>query len=739
MTVSLRQVNSNALPRTFMIELVSHSSIWMSPGDLPIAEGHRARGVSPSAVRWDGHFASAHRKKSSRCQILPGVPYLVATSTERIAMRTCIRRSLISAVLIATATTASARAADVAWIGAGTTSNWTNANNWWGFNRPNNDGADTVEMYGDYGHDANVVNQDYWIALLKFGIDSNDEQSWTINQSNSAVLSINQGIGNSTSKTQTVNVPIRLTDDIFIGNNGDGTKNYGTMNIGNVNLNGHDLELYPSSNGINMTGTISGSGHVWMQHTGTATLSGSNTWSGRLYIRKGSVVANFGASLGSTSNRIVFNQIDANSIPTLVRGNSGSISIPISFDAGEGRIETPAGTTLTLTSGLDGTPNGSFAKTGAGTVVLSATRVKYDSTIVRAGTLRLAATDAASTNGMQVLNGATLIVDSNITQNVRSLDGFGQIQMGAGSSLFVGTSDSPPPTNNGTGTFGGIISGTNALVVKQGSGVFSLTGPGTYAGITDVRGGTLVVNNLTAGSSATGTSTVSVKAGTRLAGDGAISGWVYIDGGGRIAPSNANQIDAGIGSLSIGNLVLLGNAITDIDFSSTSIDRIDVTGSATLDGVLELNHSGTSLPSIGVSRKLIAATGSTLNVFSSIVGVQRDATTSIAITYTAQDVFATAAGPADINLDLSTNFDDLLLLAANYNGSGVKTWSNGDLTGDGMTNFDDLLILAANYNSSSAVTGVGPGWSLAQASVPEPTALLSAFVGAATLLRRRRS
>jgi hypothetical protein len=60
---------------------------------------------------------------------------------------------------------------------------------------------------------------------------------------------------------------------------------------------------------------------------------------------------------------------------------------------------------------------------------------------------------------------------------------------------------------------------------------------------------------------------------------------------------------------------------------------------------------------------------------------------------------------ADFTRDRKTNFDDLLILAANYNQSG-KTYSQGDANYDGVVNFDDLLILAANYNATLAGTAL---------------------------------
>jgi len=46
------------------------------------------------------------------------------------------------------------------------------------------------------------------------------------------------------------------------------------------------------------------------------------------------------------------------------------------------------------------------------------------------------------------------------------------------------------------------------------------------------------------------------------------------------------------------------------------------------------------------------------------------------------------------------NFDDLLVLAKNYNKTGA-TFDQGDFNYDGTVNFDDLLILAKAYNMAA--------------------------------------
>ncbi|MFT3785939.1 MAG: PEP-CTERM sorting domain-containing protein [Tepidisphaeraceae bacterium] len=90
----------------------------------------------------------------------------------------------------------------------------------------------------------------------------------------------------------------------------------------------------------------------------------------------------------------------------------------------------------------------------------------------------------------------------------------------------------------------------------------------------------------------------------------------------------------------------------------------------------------------------------------------------------------------DANFDGTVNFSDLLVLAANYNGTSAK-WSEGDFTLDSTVNFNDLLGLAANYNGS--VSGsFAADWALAQSMVPEPVSMASLGAAAGVVLVRRR-
>jgi autotransporter-associated beta strand protein len=79
---------------------------------------------------------------------------------------------------------------------------------------------------------------------------------------------------------------------------------------------------------------------------------------------------------------------------------------------------------------------------------------------------------------------------------------------------------------------------------------------------------------------------------------------------------------------------------------------------------------------------------------------------SLPTTFAGQSIDATsvviqASLGGDADLDYDVDFDDLLLLAANYNTGTGGTWKRGDFTHDGAVNFDDLLVLASSYNQNT--------------------------------------
>jgi hypothetical protein len=87
----------------------------------------------------------------------------------------------------------------------------------------------------------------------------------------------------------------------------------------------------------------------------------------------------------------------------------------------------------------------------------------------------------------------------------------------------------------------------------------------------------------------------------------------------------------------------------------------------------------------------------------------------------------------DANLDGRVDIDDLTVVLARYNQTGM-TWGQGDFNGDGQVDINDLTIVLAHYNQTTGAAGI--------VAVPEPSAIGLLLASAACLLgfaRRRRT
>lgn len=130
------------------------------------------------------------------------------------------------------------------------------------------------------------------------------------------------------------------------------------------------------------------------------------------------------------------------------------------------------------------------------------------------------------------------------------------------------------------GTFSGVISETGAFN-KLGNGNLTLSGTNTYSGATTVSAGTLTI--AAAGAISTN-STTTVANGATLVGLG--SAGPIVNNGTVQAGTEAGQAFS-----TTGNLTMDGNATTVVFVSPTQASQFDITGSAALDGTLNLQLS----------------------------------------------------------------------------------------------------------------------------------------------------
>lgn len=408
------------------------------------------------------------------------------------------------------------------------------------------------------------------------------------------------------------------TGDSNLGNSAGGTDNMWTFNTGRLQLvtgatadvttardvllmsGGGIIDVANAARTVTLNGVISSealltgegislnSSVLTKEGAGTLTLGGTaaNTSIGVTLINAGTLRLNKTAGVDAIAGNITLgnnsggldvlllgasNQIKDTSVLTIngtttnagvfrLNGQSDTIGGLVSGAAGTGIVENESGaantgtldvsaasnTTYTFSgilrngdgSGTDGTL--AFTKSGDGTQILTGTNTYTGDTTVSDGTLQLG-------------NGNT----------TGSISGISRVVLNGG-ALSVNRSNAYAMTNPMTG---------NGTFIQAGSGTTTLSSNiSDYTGITEVRAGTLVVNN-TSGS-ATGTSTVFVNGGT-LAGNGIIAGATTVRESGRLTPGDAS-VNNGIGKLTFGNdLTLKRTASATIPLLTLQVGTIN--------------------------------------------------------------------------------------------------------------------------------------------------------------------
>jgi autotransporter-associated beta strand protein len=146
----------------------------------------------------------------------------------------------------------------------------------------------------------------------------------------------------------------------------------------------------------------------------------------------------------------------------------------------------------------------------------------------------------------------------------------------------------------GIGTITAGVSGSTGLradtavtFTKSGSGTLLLTGNATFTGVASVSEGVLAVGDGSFGSLA---ANVRVDSNGTLGGGGTVSGAVTVNSGGTVRPGLS------IGFLSTGSVTFNSGSKLSLEIAgpaATSYDQLNVTGTVSLAGVIQLALSYT--------------------------------------------------------------------------------------------------------------------------------------------------
>ncbi len=342
-----------------------------------------------------------------------------------------------------------------------------------------------------------------------------------------------------------------------------GTNNL-TLGTGAVTL-GANCTMTISSGIWSDSGIISGAFSLTKTGSGTLTLSGANTFSAGMTLSAGQLNINNAKSIGSGTFTINGGTIDNTSGGAITLSNNNAQTWGGNFtyvgtnslNLGTGAVTLSTNVTLTgsastlTVAGIIGDSGSGFslAKSGAGTLALTAANTYSGGTTLNAGVLSFANT-ALGAGNITFGGSGTLQWNGANTQDVSST-----IQaIGSG---ITATFD----TNGNNVTLAAVLGG-NGAIAKIGAGALTLTGGNTFAGGATQSAGQLNINNATA----IGSGTLTIGGGTiDNTSGGAITlsnnNAVTISGSFTFTGSNALNLGTG-GVLLAGNKTIAANAST---------------------------------------------------------------------------------------------------------------------------------------------------------------------------------
>ena len=362
----------------------------------------------------------------------------------------------------------------------------------------------------------------------------------------------------------------------------------------------------------------------------TTTLGADENWAGIKITGPGGPVVINGTNLLSIEN---------SGVDMSAASQNLTLNCPLALN-GASAWNVAAGRVVTANSSISGA--GSLAKSGLGVVILSgentyaggtsiATSFGVTSALVvsnsRAlGTGSVSIGSGGNTDGsrLELAGGITItnVLNSWASRNVATpnllnisgtntvnsnISGGGggiqsTLQSASGSLVMLGTVATRQLNLQGGGNGelrGRVNIGTNSLI-KNGSGIWTLTATNTYTGVTTINGGTLLINGRNDGSNA-----VNVNTGGALGGRGSLSGPVIIAVGGQLAPGT------GIGVLTVSNTLTLSESsmtLVELNKSASTNDSVQGLSLVNYGGTLQVTNLAGTLAT-GDAFKLFYADG----------------------------------------------------------------------------------------------------------------------------------
>jgi autotransporter-associated beta strand protein len=241
--------------------------------------------------------------------------------------------------------------------------------------------------------------------------------------------------------------------------------------------------------------------------------------------------------------------------------------------------------------------NLSLTKAGAGYLTLSGPSTHSGGTTLSGGQLNINHASALGTGALTIADGVsldntsgapiTLVANNTINWN-GNFTFVGSKSLNLGNGAVTMNADRTVNVQTNTLAMGGVgQSGGTRFLAKNGAGTLQIGGTSTYAGVTTINGGALIVN----GSLATA-STVAVNPGAILGGSGIVGGVVNVATNGLLAPG-------GVGS--VGTLTLAYGATNALSLTGATL-LFDVSNVAGVSDRLALTNVNSKVQLFGANK-----------------------------------------------------------------------------------------------------------------------------------------
>ncbi|MEO6848172.1 MAG: autotransporter-associated beta strand repeat-containing protein [Chthoniobacterales bacterium] len=472
--------------------------------------------------------------------------------------------------------------------------------------------------------------------------------------------------------------------------------------------------------------------------SGTAALSGPNTYTGGTTLNAGTLALNNASAIGTGALTITkVSTIDNTStMPvTLSTHNNQNWNADFTFkgtndlDLGDGSVVMNGTRTVTTTAGtlsVDGvisatTSTYGLTKAGVGTLELNGANTYIGNTTVNAGTLAINNANAlgygslviAKTSALDNTSGMAVTLATNNTQNWNANFSFGSIipfatddlNLGTGGVLLGGTRI--VTINQGILTVGGTISGAQSSygLTTAGEGTLLLTGNNTFLGALTINVGSTVqlgdgsLNGSLATTKITNNSVLAFNQPIDKTFTSVISGKgsVVQNGPNILTLSRANNYTGGTvvnsGTVQLGSATGAGAATSPLTVNTDGMTS----------GTFDINGFTTTVGALSGTGGTILNNGSTAKVFTT------SSTTSSAFAGTISDGLSqlsfTKAGTGTLTLTGANTYTGGTRINA-----GTLALGNGGMTGSiASTTIVNAGTLAINHSNAFSYAGIISG------------------------------